>query len=66
MNVNELNNYPEPDNSWSDEQKMEYYRLIDELKTIHVFGDIVTKWVTNTEVLKKREDYIRLKREGKI
>jgi len=66
MNINELKEYPPADENWSDEKKEEYNILIKQLNAIHEFGDIVTRWANNPEVLRKREEYLRLKAEGKL
>lgn len=62
MNINELKDF----DNLSDDEKQEDQKMIEFGKELDRLGDILDRWVNNPEVLRKREEYLRLQKEGKI
>lgn len=55
MELNEI------DDTWSSDEKEEYQRLISFGKEIDKFGDIITRWSNNPEVIAKKNEFYRIK-----
>lgn len=62
MNINELKDF----DNWSDDENQEYQKMIEFGKELDRLGDILDRWTNNPEVLRTREEYLRLQKEGKI
>lgn len=64
-NINEWKDYPPAEDDWSDEKREEYKKLIEINIALKKIGPIIDKWVNDPETHRKKEEYLRLKREGK-
>lgn len=65
MNINELKDF-QPDDSWSNEKKEEYYRLVELTKTLKEIKESLATISNKPGFNEHIEKYYLLKSQGKI